>query len=126
MDNTHTRLRIATRIHFALLRHLGESVDVGTMLKNEAEAREVLWVCEASRDPELMSLARQYVRAGTLRDEPGHAPQETAWARDTSGFGVSQPPELPESGKPSKGSANASSGWLSPVSWLRRSHQHSR
>jgi hypothetical protein len=129
VDNTHARLRIATRIHFALLRHLGEGIDVGSMLKDDAQAREVLWVCQASRDPELIRLARQYERAGTLGDEPGHAAQETAWARDTSGFGVSQPPEMPEPGKPRKGgtsSTNASSGWLNPVSWLRRTHQHTR
>ena len=36
MDPT-IRLRIATRIHFALLRHYGEDVGVSTLLKGEAE-----------------------------------------------------------------------------------------
>ena len=40
MDPT-SRLRIATRIHYALLRHLGTGIDVGYMLKREDYAREV-------------------------------------------------------------------------------------
>ena len=56
----NNRLRIATRIHFALLRHLGTDVDIGHLLKNEAEAREVLWVCDASGDTELVSLATRF------------------------------------------------------------------
>ncbi|WP_280152900.1 hypothetical protein [Piscinibacter sp. XHJ-5] len=121
--DANTRLRIATRIHFLLLRHLGEGVDVATMLKNEKEAREVLWVCEGSGDRELMTLAGQYRRAGrppAQRAAAGHAPQDTSWAGNTTGFGVSQPPEIPESaGKPA---TSVSSGWLSPVSWLRRAN----
>ncbi len=123
----NTRLRIATRIHFALLRHLGEGVDVAVMLKHEELSREVLWVCEASGDPELVALGRQYQRAVTLEAEAsmagGHAVQDTAWAKDTSGFGISQPPEhLPvltaavTPRAPSKGS------WLNPAKWLRRDH----
>ena len=94
--DANSRLRIATRIHFLLLRHLGEGVDVATMLRNDKEAREVLWVCEGSGDQELMSLARQYRRAGPSLARPpaerpaaGHAPQDTSWANDSSGFGVS-------------------------------------
>jgi hypothetical protein len=118
VEHNNTRLRIATRIHFALLRHLGEGIDVGTMLRNPAEAREVLWVCQASGDHELVALGRQYERAGALEAEAraagGHAPQETAWSRDTSGFGLSQPPA-----DVAKGEAPA--GWLKPVkAWLRR------
>jgi len=58
--DANTRLRIATRIHFALRRHLGEGVDVAQMLQSDAYAREALWVCEASGDAELAALARQY------------------------------------------------------------------
>jgi len=58
--DANTRLRIATRIHFALRRHLGEGVDVAQMLQSDAYAREALWVCEAIGDPELAALARQY------------------------------------------------------------------
>jgi hypothetical protein len=127
VDTNNTRLRIATRIHFALLRHLGEGIDVGTMLKNDAEAREVLWVCEACGDAELLALARQYVRAGMLSDEAragGHAAQDTPWARDTSGFGVSHPPEMPEAHDVGarKRTTIVSSNWLNPANWLRRDH----
>jgi hypothetical protein len=134
----NTRLRIATRIHFALLRHLGEGVDVALMLKNESQAREILWVCEASGDAELVALGRQYQRALTLEDEArvsaGHAHQDTPWAKDTSGFGVSQPPELPEPGTKAgslvptltaavslrpEARGGSASRWLNPANWLR-------
>ena len=61
MDPT-LRFRLATRIHFALLRHFGEDVHVNSLLKGEGEAREALWVCEASGDPELAGLARRLER----------------------------------------------------------------
>jgi hypothetical protein len=66
--DANTRLRIATRIHFALRRHLGESVDVAQMLRNDDYAREALWVCEAIGDPELAALAKQY-QAGTVKPQ---------------------------------------------------------
>jgi hypothetical protein len=121
----NTRLRIATRIHFALLRHLGEGVDVAVMLKHEEMAREVLWVCEASDDPELVALGRQYQRAVTIEEEArvsgGHAVQDTAWAKDTSGFGVSQPPEhLPVLTVAVAPRRAAKGSWLNPAKWLRR------
>jgi hypothetical protein len=128
--DTNNRLRIATRIHFALLRHLGaDVVDVGTMLKSENDAREVLWVCDASGDAELMSLARKFRRAtaaeaadaqaqAQARAASGHAVQDTPWARDTSGFGLTQPPEVAEA-QP-RGKVSVSAGWMKPVSWLRR------
>jgi hypothetical protein len=140
----NTRLRIATRIHFALLRHLGEGVDVAKMLKHEDQAREVLWVCEASGDAELVALGQQYQRAATLEEESqlaaGHTQQETLWARDTSGFGISQPPELtdvvavPRRRIPTltvavmprtemQSSDKRATGWMNPANWLRRA-QH--
>jgi hypothetical protein len=126
--DANNRLRIATRIHFALMRHLGaDVVDVGQMLKSDTEAREVLWVCDASGDAELISLARNFRRAGAAEAQAhdrakaaaGHATQETPWARDTSGFGLTQPPEVAETAP--RGKANSvSSAWMKPVSWLRR------
>jgi hypothetical protein len=120
-----TRLRIATRIHFALKRHFGEDVAVRSLLKNDAEAREALWVCEASGDVELTALARQFRRATQAEAAAaasvkvaapiGRAPQETAWARDTSGFGVTNLPALDTA------PAEASHSWFSAPSWLRRS-----
>jgi hypothetical protein len=129
--DANNRLRIATRIHFALMRHLGaDMVDVGRMLKSESEAREVLWVCDASGDAELMSLARRFRRAEAAEAAAakakgptggGHAPQDTPWARDTSGFGLSQPAEAADAAPRRGGKGNSvSAGWLKPVSWLRR------
>ena len=130
MDPT-IRLRIATRIHFALLRHYGEDVGVSTLLKGEAEAREALWVCEASGHKELVSLAKQFdtatrqeARAVGLRHREarveastaalrGATPQDMAWSRDTSGFGLTRAPEMFDA------PVVKSSSWLKTPSWLR-------
>ncbi len=128
MDPT-IRLRIATRIHFALLRHYGEDVAVSTLLRNGAPAREALWVCEASSHDELVQLARQFetatrqeARAVKLRERQARAetsqgttPRDMVWSQDTSGFGLSRPLELTDA------PASASGRWLKPSTWLRRS-----
>jgi hypothetical protein len=133
--NTNTRLRIATRIHFGLLRHLGEGIDVGTMLKSEPQAREVLWVCDALGDPELAALAMQYRRCRELEAQMGtpggHVVLDTAWGRDTSGFGLSQINEgiapgahpAPADTAPADAAAPKRSG---PMAWLRRGHHGTR
>ena len=123
------RLRLATRIHFALLRHYGEDVGVSDLLKGDAGAREALWVCEASGVDEFVTLARQFqdatrdaAKAKTLRSlgpaavaAPAAVPQDLGWAQDTSGFGLSTPPSFLEpAATPSIGS------WLNPSNWLRR------
>ena len=41
----------------------------------------------------------------------GHAAQDTPWAADTSGFGVSKPADLAEPA-PAR-------GWFKPARWLR-------
>ncbi len=115
--STPVQLRIATRIHFILKRDLGEGINVAAMLSDANEAREVLFVCQASGNPELVSLARQYVNAGKLAKPAlakNDAPQDAVWARNTSGFGVSQAAEL---------SAPEESSWRSATQWLRRSSQ---
>jgi hypothetical protein len=83
MDPT-SRLRIATRIHFLLLRQMGAGIDVGYMLRRNDYAREVLFVCEGSGDAELASLARRFERAS--REEAAAATQETAPAADELQF----------------------------------------
>jgi hypothetical protein len=116
--DTSTRLRIATRIHFALLRQYGEHVEVGSLIKGGADVREAMWVCEASGDAELASMARQLRHADRVESKAAAAkaaaPQDAAWARDTSGFGLSRPLELEEP-------AGSTSSWLRPSSWLKRS-----
>jgi hypothetical protein len=116
--DTSLRLRTATRIHFALLRQYGEDVGISRLLKNEADAHEALWVCDASGDAELVDLARQFRRICAAEARPAAkaaaAPQDAAWARDTSGFGVSRPAALDP-----PASAFGSSHWLRPSSWLK-------
>ena len=123
------RLRVATRIHFALLRHCGEQVSVSALLQGSNEMREALWVCEASNQAELVALATQFTRlaqaaaaaaptAAAALAEPA-APQDAAWAQDSSGFGLSRPAEELASARRSATPAT-SAGWLSPARWLRR------
>jgi hypothetical protein len=84
------------------------------MLNDADEAREVLFVCQASGNRELVSLGRQFVQAGKLvhaeKSTPAQAdaPQDAAWSRNSSGFGMSQPPQTEER------------SWRSATQWLRR------
>lgn len=139
--STPAELRIATRIHFGLKQWLGEGIDVEAMLQQPDEAREILFVCQASGNAELQSLARQWAdghpepkkvsRTRSVPDRPVPKPaatratpkpvasraaakQDLAWARDTSGFGITQPAEL-EPPEPEAGGAR----WHKPSSWLR-------
>ena len=127
MDPT-IRLRIATRIHFALLRQYGEDVAVSTLLGGEGDAREALWVCEASGHDELVLLAKQFRAApkpmpvvaqrGAIQAvsprvaKQGAVPQDMAWSRDTSGFGLSRPPETMASLAQKPVQRSALSRWL--------------
>ncbi len=126
MDPT-IRLRLATRIHFALRRNYGEDVEVSTLLRGLPEAREALWVCAASGDAELVSLARQFAEATTAEARAEAkaaaapqaavtaAPQDTVWSQDTSGFGLTRPPAQADDGAP----LLAPAGWRQRINWLR-------
>ncbi len=113
--DSHTRLSLAIRIHFALLRHYGEDVPVSTLIEGGAEAREALWVCEACGHPELMQLANAF--KATPKPMPkvsapqAATPQDMAWAQDTSGFGITRPP-------PATGAPRATTGGWSIGRWL--------
>ena len=132
MDPT-SRLRLATRIHFALMRQFDEAVEVSDLLDNTASGREALWVCEASGDTELVALAQELRRAtrrgvaaaptaSPASHSPanvvasGRVPQDTNWSQDTSGFGLSRPPAF--DARPQR--AQAPSSWFAPMDWLRR------
>jgi len=113
------RFRLAARIHFALLRQYGEDVEVAALLSGSREAREALWVCEASGDRELAELAAQFKRASAAPARPqtaGATPQDAAWARNTTGFGISVPSELAAL-RPVEAAPRSR---LHPASWLRR------
>ena len=91
------RFRIATRIHHALIRELGDGIDVVMMLGREPYAREVLHVCNACGSRELVRLARHF-RAATeqeLRAEREEAALQAAWARSNSAFRTTMPPFSP-------------------------------
>ena len=110
------RLRIATRIHFALLRRFGEHVAVSALLQGSDEAREALWVCEASGEREMLALAIRF-RSTEPRAALPAVPQEAVWGQDTSGFGLSQPIDEVSMAMPS---ASPGARWLSPAAWARR------
>lgn len=105
MEQAANRLRIATKIHFAVRRYLGEGLDVGAMLKDAAYATEVLYVCRSSRDPELCALADQFEAAPRIEpartaprqthiEQKRPAPQDAVWAQNTTGFGITRPAGL--------------------------------
>jgi hypothetical protein len=81
MDSAH-RFRIATRIHYALKRELGEGIDVGMMLGRPDYAAEILAACRASGDPELAALAREFQACTEIAARPAapapvrHTPAE--------------------------------------------------
>jgi hypothetical protein len=91
------RLQIATRMHYVLLRELGQGIDVGRMLKRDDYALDVLLVCDAHPpEHELARLARAF-RACAADVAPVST---TAWREShfapVSGFGASQLPGAPD------------------------------
>ncbi len=139
MDPTY-RLRTATRLHFLLLRRYGQDIDVSLLLKSKVRKHDGLWLCKATGDAELISLARLLVHAnrahakeealmsaratvaasGSAGDGGGATQRDMPWARDTSGFGATNPQELtamPQFLTPRSGR------WLNPLQWLKSATQ---
>jgi hypothetical protein len=125
VSHSPSPLQIATKIHFYLMRELGQGIDVEKMLKQPRYARDVLLVCDACTGTELAQLATQYRNARDLYKRldqhqamaPGHAAHPTEWAKNTTGFGVSRPMEdsgpAPDGSQPPEDSPRKSGGWLS-------------
>ena len=119
------RAQIANRIHLALMRELGQGIDLKKMLHNALYARDVLLVCQAYPGSELQQLGRQFVQV--TRDEAqSDASRPSGWQRDSSGFGQSRPAAsggfsdfdaLVETGH---GAHLASRRWLAPSTWFAR------
>lgn len=133
MGTTLSRMQLAQRIHQLLLREIDHAIEVERLLADPRYARDVLLVCEAVPGGELVPLAALFREASRAEqhhdDAPGYMPQSNDWGRDTSGFGVSQPP--PISGPaplqaPSPGSGRRASDSepapldARPRSWLPR------
>ena len=123
MLTTPTRLQIATRMHELLLREIGHGIEVERLLTRDRYARDVLLVCDACKGSELPGLACEFrlLTPGAVRPppvasavSPGHAAHPTEWSRDTSGFGVSHPPEVRPANLPP---APTDSGRRSRLPW---------
>lgn len=121
-----SRLQIATRIHFLLLRDLGQGIDIEQMLQQPRYERDVLLVCDACHGSELAALAQEYRRAlpaptGT-QSPAGHTRQPIDWSRASTGFGVTRPMEgTPEPGTTPKAKTRAGAAARRLLSrWLQR------
>ena len=64
MEARTERLRVAQHLHVAMRRWLGHGIDIERMVGSELYARDVLLVCDASKDPALMELAQRYRACG--------------------------------------------------------------
>ena len=122
MGTSLSRLQLAQRIHQLLLRDIDHTIEVDRLLSDARYARDVLLVCEAVPGGELVPLAALFREAsrppaGRHPAPGGHAPQNNDWGRDTSGFGITQPPPLPAAG----GSRRASDSEPAPLETPRRS-----
>ena len=121
MATSLSRLQLAQHIHILLLREIDHAIEVERLLADPRYARDVLLVCDAVPGGELQPLARLFRDASLPQagppDAPGHAPQANDWGRDTSGFGVTQPPPMPAPG----GTRRASDSAPVPLERPRRS-----
>ncbi|HOB96878.1 MAG TPA: hypothetical protein PK306_22370 [Aquabacterium sp.] len=95
MGTTLSRLQLAQRIHKLLVKEIEHAIEVERLLADPRYARDVLLVCEAVPGGELGALAALFREASAGQPGvPGHAAQANDWGRDTSGFGMTQPPSL--------------------------------
>jgi len=120
-----SRLQLAQRIHQLLLREIDHAIEVERLLADPRYARDVLLVCAAVPGGELLPLAQLFREASRRpadrAKEPGHAPQANDWGRDTSGFGVTQPPPVPGAGASRRASDSEPAPLQRPRhSWLPR------
>ncbi|MBA2723181.1 MAG: hypothetical protein H0U56_09880 [Methylibium sp.] len=139
-----TRLHLATRIHLALLRELKQGIDVRRMLSERDYAEEVLEICRGIDDLALLEMADRFDDESAAEDAKAHmaeaaqraraalaqipkrafaVPQDLAWSRHTSGFGVTQAPAGLESAPASLEPTNAPRSRFAPADWLRLAKQ---
>ena len=111
-----TRLQLASRIQLLLFRELGEKIAIDRLLSNDIYARDVLLVCEALRNEELVDLAHRFRKMSPGHGKGGHEPQPVDWSENTSGFSLqSAPDDAPASEPPPRRSS-----WLAATRrWLR-------
>ena len=120
-----SRLQLAQRIQALLARDIEHTIEVDRLLADPRYARDVLLVCEAVPGGELVPLAALFRDASRQvpgqHQAPGHAPQHNDWGRDTSGFGVSQPPPMPGAPAGPAATRRASDSEPAPLAPQRRS-----
>ncbi len=111
MDDT-LRLQLANRMHIALLREIGQGIDLDRMLQSDLYARDVLLVCKAFAGTELQQLGSEFVQASRTS-----APMPDAAAAD-SDFAPSSP--AGEGGRRRKPAPPPplSSRWMYPSRWF--------
>ncbi len=131
MAQPHHRLQLAQRIHQVLAQEIGHQIEVERLLADPRYARDVLLVCDALQGTEAPPLATQFRRlpvpvAAATRltgpaGGPGHARQPNDWSRDTSGFGVTQPPPMaPPPARPHRADAPPRDPAERRRNWLAR------
>jgi hypothetical protein len=125
MDH-HQRLQLANRIHLALMRELGQGIDLKQMLHSALYARDVLLVCQAYPGSELQLLGRQFAQATAQAERLATQPPSSRWQRDSSGFGLSKPARSQsfsdfdsflDSGHDVR---HVQRRWLAPSTWFAR------
>jgi hypothetical protein len=91
MQDTPSRLRIATRIHDLVLHELGEDVDIALMLGPAEYARAVLSLCRSCGSGELARLGEQFLRASDEDTRRQRSQQITRYS-DAGDHAASAPP----------------------------------
>lgn len=142
-------LRLATRLHFMLRRQLDQEYEIGVLMQGGFEARAALRLCRGSGVPDLVALAHELERAHRAEAKAnarraaaaaaekasralrrlkkpaapvGRTTQDMAWAKDTSGFGLSLPPERDGANDTPAEVTNIKVGWLARLGLVSRSH----
>ncbi len=85
------RLHLATRIHFLLLRAVGEGADIGRMLRERSYADHIVMLCRSVGGESLVELADRFDDLGAAEDARAHlavAAGEARAALAQLGFGV--------------------------------------
>ena len=72
MPHRFTRLQLATRIHFGLVREHGLGIDVGRMLRERGYALEVLRRCRGAVSFSLLDLAERFDALSAADDARTH------------------------------------------------------
>ncbi|HSW23999.1 MAG TPA: hypothetical protein VLJ62_14635 [Burkholderiaceae bacterium] len=93
---TNRRLQLATRIHYALLREIGQGIDVGRLLKHPLYARDVLLVCDACTGHDLRRLAGAFRGASMPEAAAGSGTGDSTMFGSSQGWSWSQA-SLPDS-----------------------------